>query len=207
MARLNRFAVTRRGRLLAWLLAAVLAGMALVYALALLLSLADGRVVEFGKFSAGRFHTWANSPEMLVVNTLAHLALVSALVFLAVKVWKRRPTHLPSLRDSPVAMTASQWAAMSFIAMTAVATFVAVKFGLPAGMWRRLAIAVIWLLWLASCALLPLWGWIRGEFGIGFGRTVRRSHDPGGFWYRWITVTAWSVLALGIASVVCWVEW
>ncbi len=207
MARLKGFAAMRRGRLLAWLWAAALAGLALVYALALLFSLADGLVVEFGKFSAGRSYTWADAPGMLVAHALAHLALVSAFVFLAVKACKRPTSNLPSLSDSPVAMKAPQWAAMSCIALTGVATFVAVKFGLPAGTWRRPAIAVIWLLWLGSCALLPLWGWIRGEFGTGFGRVVRRSHDPGGFWYRWITVTAWSVLMLVVASVVCWVEW
>ncbi|WP_416757947.1 hypothetical protein ACNI65_16170 [Roseateles sp. So40a] len=204
---MKRFAAMRHGRLLAMLCAAALAGLALVYALALLMGLADGRMVEFGRFSAGRSYTWADAPGMVVAHALAHLALLSAIVFLAVRAWKRPPSNLPSLLDSPVAMTASQWAAMSCIALTAVATFIAVTFGLTAGMWRRPAIAVIWLLWAGSCALLPLWGWVRGKFGTGFGRVVRRSHDPGGFWYRWITVTAWSVLMLVVASVVCWVEW
>lgn len=171
------------------------------------MALADGRMVEFGKFSAGRSHTWADAPGMLVAHALAHLALLSALVFLAMKAWKGLPAILWRLRGSSIAMTASQWAAMSCIALTAIATFIAVKFGLPAGTWRRPALVVIWLLWAGSCALLPLWGLVRGEFGTGIGRVVRRSHDPGGFWYRCITVTAWSVLMLVVASVVCWVGW
>ncbi|WP_431104153.1 hypothetical protein [Roseateles noduli] len=197
----------RLDRFFTWICTAVFAGTGVVYGVALLLLLVDGRMVEFSKLSTGRSYTWADSPGMLIVNTLAHATLLSVLFLLARIIWRTQPDVHARRRRPSHAMTGRQWAALSFMAFTLIATCVVAKLGLPTGAMRRPALLVIWLLWLGTCTLGPLWALMTGQIRTESERIVRRSDDPKDFWRRWIKIAACFALVLGIATMVCWSKW
>ncbi|MEO6280038.1 hypothetical protein [Roseateles sp.] len=197
----------RLSRFITWICTAFFAGIAAIYGAILLHSLVNGRVAQFSKVPTGKSYTWADSPVLMVLSTFGHAVLLALFVMLAVWTWRTLPTGLSRIHDGWAAMTQLQRAMLCNMALTSIATLAAMALGLPSGTMRRPTIGVIWLLWLSVCVQFPLWAIWLGEIRNDVERVVRRSDDPAGFWFRWITVTAWFAFTLCLATFVCWVVW